>query len=286
MTLVYKMTMKLNKVYVIYLKPHSKEEEETLALVYKVLNKSKISYVAFERKLFNETISKDVDLIIVVGGDGTFLRTSHYIDKALMLGVNSNSKTKEGFFMQCNKQNFEEKFNNLLKGNFKTLNLLRLEAKINGATLYPALNDLFIGHQLPYKISKFEFSLNKDNEPNNKYGNKHNNTKNVINEFQKCSGLILSTPAGSSGWAVSAGGKKLNLSSETWEYVIREQYEGKLHKHRLNNGELSKKDMIKVKILEPAHILSIDSINDFKLKQGDVVTVKVSDKTLKYIQIK
>ena len=107
--------MKFKKVYVIYLNPHSKEEEETLTLVYKVLNKTKTNFVSFERKLFNETISKDVDLIIVVGGDGTFLRTSHYVDKALMLGVNSNSKTKEGFFMQCNKQDFEKKFNKLLK---------------------------------------------------------------------------------------------------------------------------------------------------------------------------
>lgn len=259
--------IKLKKVYVIYLKPHSKEEEETLALVYKILNKNKISYVSFERKLFNETISKDVDLIIVVGGDGTFLRTSHYVDKAPMLGVNSNSKTKEGFFMQCDQQNFEKKFNNLLKENFKILHLLRLEAKINGTLLYPILNDIFIGHQLPYKISKFEFFLNK--------------TK----EFQKCSGLIISTPAGSSGWAVSAGGKKLNLSSENWEYVIREQYEGKLHKHKLSRNILKENDVIKVKILHPNFILSIDSINDFKLKQGDIITVKVSDKTLKYIQI-
>ena len=259
----------IKKVHVVYYKPHDKEEKLTLNTVYRVLKANKIQYKATERKLFYK-YSKDLDLIIVVGGDGTFLRASHIVHDIPMFGVNSHCGKKEGFLMHCTKLGFGKKFRKLLKG-FKTTKLLRLDIKINNKKLYPALNDVFVGHKLPYKLSRFDLIVTEK--------------KTVKKEHQKCSGLIVSTAAGSNAWAVGAGGKVMPLTSKRWQYVVREQYEGKLHKHKLGKGILGDQGQIKVKILRPGYILSVDSQNYFKLKQGDVITISPSKKPLNYTVI-
>ena len=64
----------------------------------------------------NKKLFQNKDLIIAVGGDGTFLMASHFIfDKTPILGVNSDPRFKEGFFMTSEKNDFERKFKKFLR---------------------------------------------------------------------------------------------------------------------------------------------------------------------------
>jgi NAD kinase len=261
-----------NNIYVVYYKPSDKEEELSLKTVLTTLDKLNVKYKAIERKFCYKGEFKGAKLIIVVGGDGTFLRVSHYVKDAPLFGVNSHCGKKEGFFMHCTRSNFEKKINKLLKG-FKTKKLLRLDVLINGKShSYPALNDIFFGHNNVYKLSRFDLTIKKEK-------------KVGVKEHQKCSGLITSTPAGSYAWAVSAGGKTLPLASTKWQYLVREQYEWRLHKHKFNKGLLNKDDILRINVLRDDYIIAIDSLEEIKLKEGDVVTIKPSKKYLNYVDL-
>ena len=108
--------MKLKNILLVYTKPITKVEKSTLEIVKKTLKNNKINFVISRRDKLNKKLFQNKDLIVVVGGDGTFLRTSHFIfDKTPIFGVNSNPKYKEGFFMSATKKDFGKKINKILK---------------------------------------------------------------------------------------------------------------------------------------------------------------------------
>lgn len=259
--------MMFNKILVVYLKPKHNEEKNTLKTVFNRLNKSEVTYYAVPRQKIREikNINKKYELVIAVGGDGTFLKASQHITSLPILGVNSDVSRKEGCLMQCKKDDFEKKFGKLIKDDFKIMKINRLNTKIGKRELPSALNEVFISHKSPYKISKFDFYIGK------KY------------EYQKCSGIIISTAIGSKGWATSAKGRVIPIKSRDYQYVIREPYQGRLHQHKFIKGIIRPNENATIKILKNDYILAIDSIREFKLKKGDIITIGVSKTPLNYI---
>ena len=96
--------------------------EATLKVVKKVIKDYQIKTIVKERNSINIKDFKQIDLVIAIGGDGTFLRTSHYIENIPHMGVNSNPKKKEGFFMRTTKVNFKKNFERLLSEKYKVVN--------------------------------------------------------------------------------------------------------------------------------------------------------------------
>ena len=89
----------------------NKIQKSTLELVKNTLKKNKISFDITRRDKLNRKLFRNKDLVIAIGGDGTFLLTSHYIfDKTPMFGVNSDPSCREGFFMVSEKKDFVRKF--------------------------------------------------------------------------------------------------------------------------------------------------------------------------------
>ena len=78
--------------------------------------------------------------------------------------------------MQTNISTFEKKFKEIIK-NINIIDIDRLETKIirkNRQIKLPlALNEVFIGHKLPYKMSRYRIMLKQKEE------------------FQKSSGIII-----------------------------------------------------------------------------------------------
>ena len=179
--------MKLEKALVVYTHPAYGIYKSTLDTVKKILRKYKINYNLADRdKLKREQFLKR-DLIIAVGGDGTFLRAAQFVDNELMLGVNADIKSKEGFFMSSGKSDFESILKKILRNEINIKKFPRLEACINSkkiATL--ALNEFFIGPKKAYHAAKYIIKL----------GSKK--------ERQKSSGILVSTPAGSYAWEMRA----------------------------------------------------------------------------------
>ena len=258
--------MKIKNILVVYTKPQNIAEKQTLHVVEKTLKKYNVNYTISKRERLNKKLVQNGDFVIAAGGDGTFLRASHFIfDKTHILGVNSDPKSKEGFFMSAAKNDFQKKFKKILKKDYKIKKLHRLEAYI-GSKKVPelALNEFYISSQKEYHTARYCLTIRGKRER------------------QKSSGIIISTAAGSYAWMKSAGGKQLPLNLDKFEYMVREPYCGRISaKCGLVNGILGKDEKIIVEFEAGNGILIADSLSgEHTVKAKEEVTVKMSNKPL------
>ncbi|MAE43166.1 hypothetical protein CMO93_05320 [Candidatus Woesearchaeota archaeon] len=261
--------MQLKNILIVYTKPRNTTEKLTLNLVQKILKKYKINYKNVIREKLSKKLVQNKELVIAVGGDGTFLMASHFIfNKMLMLGVNSDPKCKEGFFMATNKNDFERKLKRILKGDYEIKKLHRLEAFVGDKKISElALNEFYVASAKAYHTARYGFTIKGKRER------------------QKSSGVLVSTAAGSYAWIKSAGGKTLPLYSDKFEYLIREPYCGRTAaKCSLVNGILGKNEEVLIEFEVGKGVIIADSTgkeNRFDSEQK--VTVKLSKKPLNVI---
>ena len=132
------------------------------------------------------------DLIVVVGGDGSMLHAARDLidfDKPL-LGVN---RGRVGFLTDIPPSQLETQVDEVLRGNYVISNRFLLECelhrdgKVVGQGI--ALNDVVL--QPHASIRMIEFSLHVDDQ---------------YVYTQRSDGLIVSTPTGSTAYALSGGG--------------------------------------------------------------------------------
>lgn len=258
--------MKISNVVVVYTKFNLKRQKETIEQVKRTLRKCRIGYRLIERGELNKNYFKKADLIIAVGGDGTFLRAAQFIfDKKPLFGVNSDPEKKEGFLMNAAKNDFDKKFKRILSGKYKIKKLHRLEAAVDKKRVKElALNEFYIAAENPYITARYYLTLR---------GRK---------ERQKSSGILVSTAAGSNAWIKSAGGKVLPLSSDKFEYLVREPYCGKISARcSMVKGILNKNEKIEAEFEVGNGILIADSLSEeYRFGAGQKVTVKMSNRPL------
>lgn len=261
--------MRLNNVLVVYMKLRDKEHNLTLNTVKDVLENQRINFKVIRRKNLKQSDFKNKDLVIAVGGDGTFLRAAQFIeDKTPILGVNSDIKEKEGFFLSANKFNFEGRLKKIIKNKFKIKKLARLEAKIGNKRIKEAsLNEFYVGTAKAYDTFRCILKVR---------GKK---------ERQKNSGVLVGAASGSYAWLKSCKGKILPLESEKFQYVVREPYYGKLtRKCKLVKGLLNKNQIIEIKSQSDRGILVADSLGrEHKLSKGSVIRIGVSKNKLRVV---
>lgn len=261
--------MKVKNVLVTYTKPVTEEDRLTVAKIRSVLTKNKIRSSFILRRNLKEKDFKNRNLIIAVGGDGTFLKAALFIRNNLpIMGVNSDIEMKEGFFMCADRKNFETKFPKLIKGKYKIKKLARLEAYINNKKINDiALNEFYIGADKEYITSRYYIQVG-----------------NTI-ERHKSSGLLIATPAGSYAWISSCGGKKLRVTTKKFEYVVREPYKGRTNgKYKLKKGILSNGRYITVISDMSKGYLIADSLSkEYFFKKNDKIRVGLSKKDLRVV---
>lgn len=263
--------MELKNVLVVYTPPTTKEYRATLKLVESILNRHKIEYHLANRDLLNEIKFHNHDFVLAVGGDGTFLRAAQFIKSQLIFGVNADVKSKEGFFMESDKNNFEQKLEKIMHNSFKIKRLPRLEAYINNKKIDSyAVNEFYIGPKKGYHAAKYVIEL----------GN--------IKERHKSSGVLAATPAGSHAWASACFNKKLPLSSRNFQFVVREPYEGKVFKnYGLKQGILKRWQKLKVYSEMLDGVIVADSVGkEFAFKNGSYGVVKMSNNYLSMVVVK
>ncbi|MBI2137820.1 NAD(+)/NADH kinase [Candidatus Woesearchaeota archaeon] len=252
---------KIKSAVVVYYTKYYK----TLLSVRKALMKAGISAVFIKRE--NEgAIRKSVknaDALIVVGGDGTLLQASHFLEKTPALHISSGRTEHEAFFARAYEADAAGKLKRLAQGRYKIVHLDRLEAALNGRRIpFNALNEVFIGGHAAYHTVRYNIQIGGNSEE------------------QKSSGVIIATPAGSHAWAKSAGGKTIPITAKGMVYVVREPYFGRLLKPKLLKGVLGRNSTVKVtsKIWHRHQgIVVVDSYNKtFPFNSGDRLTVKMA----------
>lgn len=142
-------------------------------------------------KSFDKQIDSDVDLLISIGGDGTFLSTVAYSlsNNIPIAGINCG---RLGFLAAISNQNLEQALQQLINGEYKIENrsLLEITSPIGlfSGNNY-ALNELTVHKLDNSSMIQIETYIN--------------------NEFLAnywADGLIIGTPTGSTAYSLSVGG--------------------------------------------------------------------------------
>jgi len=244
------------------------KNDKSIELIKSSLRKRNINFKCIERSGLKKTVFKNKNLIIAVGGDGTFLRTSHFIKDELLFGVNSNPDRKEGFFMSSCKNDFDKKFELFLKNKFYIEKLARLKSRINKNEACLALNEVFIGNKVPYKTSHYKLFFNHKTEE------------------QKSSGVLAGTGSGSNAWLRSAGVKPFCSCSKKFYFIVREPYTGKLTEPLLTKGFIGNNKVLKIKSEMDNGIVALDSNKEYKFNKGSVIEITLSKNPLNVIRFK
>jgi NAD+ kinase len=180
------------------------EHMETLTAIQQELTSRGIEFQCLWRSQM-ERLVDDVDLIISVGGDGTFLDASHAVFDLPVLGVNSSSSSSFGHFCLAKKETFAATLDAIEAGQLSPLEILRLEVYINGEPVRElVLNEVLIAHSNPAATSRYIIAVGD------------------MKEEQRSSGLWISTPAGSTGSMRSAGGVIMPIDDHQYQYFVRE----------------------------------------------------------------
>ncbi|MDF3819956.1 sugar kinase [Leptospira sp. 96542] len=138
--------------------------------------------------------TEPIDLIVSHGGDNHFTYVAHQTGKAHLIGCNSDPQSSVGALLGFTAEELGE----AVKKNFENTKLEEwslLETEIhypNGTrtTTVPAICELSIRNSSPDLTSRYWISYQK------------------LREEQKCSGLLVYTGAGSTGWISSCFPKK------------------------------------------------------------------------------
>ncbi len=208
-------------------KAHS-EHVKAIESLTRELKKRNISYTVKARSSLNHKI-EDIDLVIAVGGDGTFLDASHYLDNVPILGVNSSLSSSFGHFCLANEDTFASILDQIEADTIRPVDLMRLTIIANGKTLpHYALNEVLVAHKNPAATSRYIVCV----------GDKQ--------EEQLSSGLWIATASGSTGSLRAAGGKVLPITSQQFQYLVREPCIRPGQTSQLLSGLLNQSDEIKL----------------------------------------
>ncbi|HEV8321211.1 MAG TPA: NAD(+)/NADH kinase [Myxococcota bacterium] len=197
----------------------------TIAAVETVL---RAEGVAFKRVVASaaRTRSERADLVVSVGGDGTFLDAARLAQATPVLGVNSDPARSVGRFCAATRGEFRRVLRAFLAGRLTPVRLCRLRATTRRAGGQDdALNDLLIAHHSPSSTTSYVLTTSAAR----------------ASERQRSSGLWISSAAGSTAAIRSAGGRVLPLRSQRLQFVVREPYRGRdgRERPRLRQGILA-----------------------------------------------
>ena len=220
--------------------------------------------------LFNNhsDLDPEVDLMISIGGDGTFLRTLDIIrDKSIpVLGINTG---RLGFLATENDQNISKFYNDILNSNYEieersTLEVKVLNSKVLDTVFCVGLNEISIVRKNTTSLINIKTKL--DGEFLNSYWS---------------DGLIVSTPTGSTGYSLSCGGPIVSPNSNSLILTP-------ISPHNLNARPIVISDKTKIEInvsgREDFHLLSIDT-KIISLKQGMSIIIEKSPIKFKLVNI-
>jgi NAD+ kinase len=200
--------MKFNTIGII-IKRDAESARQTLQSLCNFLKKKNCSVILDEQipgtinncdftKASRETIGKQCDLVIVIGGDGTILNAVRSLAHARvpLLGINVG---RLGFLADISPEELEVSLDDILNGSYREEQRLLLEMQVLRANKVifegDAFNDVVVHIRDVARMIEFETRINDE----------------FVNH-QRADGIVISTPTGSTAYALSSGGPILHAT--------------------------------------------------------------------------
>ncbi|GIX47867.1 MAG: hypothetical protein KatS3mg131_2078 [Candidatus Tectimicrobiota bacterium] len=244
------------------------ENAQTLAAVRAALEALGLAYDCLYRGQLKR--ASGYDLLISVGGDGTFLEVARHAGHTPVLGVNSDPTRSTAFFCAADRFTIRACLEAWLAGALPEVRLARLQAAINDAVLpYYALNDVLFAHANPAAMSSYILELEG------------------VSEAQKSSGVWIATAAGSTAAMRAAGGRLLPLRSRRMQYRVREPYRSDGCPYRLRGGILPPQArLVLISRMRRGRLFMDGPHLRFPLGLGDVLTVTAAPLPLRVLGLR
>jgi NAD+ kinase len=138
------------------------------------------------------------DIIISLGGDGTFLNTARTVGRKQIpiLGVNLGNL---GFMAEVSPEEIQKFILDILKGNYKVYDLCVISTKTKSGEEFYGMNEIVVDKCNSIKMIEIEIYY------------KNERVVNYVGD-----GVIISTPTGSTGYSLSAGGPIISPYSKVF----------------------------------------------------------------------
>ena len=266
----------------VVVKPHQPDALETLCRLTEWLNERHIKLVGGleleHERIEHETgcvvesvepaeLSRSVDLILVLGGDGTMIATARMVGDAEVpvIGVNYGGL---GYLAEFRIEELFSALTAILEGNYKLEARVMLSVELRRGeelvTRNRVLNDVVMNKSALARIIEIETHLNEQ----------------FVNSF-RADGLIVSTPTGSTAYILSAGGPVIYPSMNA--IVITP-----ICPFTLSNRPIVVPDdsLIEVRLMTENEdvALTLDGQVGFPLRAGDRVVIRKSRTTFNLVQ--
>ena len=209
-----------------------------------------------------EKIPSEIDLMIVVGGDGSLLNAAHCAlpHNLPVLGINRGHL---GFLTDIH-PNELSKISDVLSGKYTTEKRFLLKANNNEKHLGIALNDVVLLPGDTAQLIEFDVFIN--------------------DQFvchQRADGLIVATPTGSTAYALSGGGPILHPQLDAIVLVP-------MFPQTLSNRPIVVEGNSKIELLihdenETSPCISCDGQQRIMIQPGSRITISKNEKTLQLI---
>lgn len=215
-----------------------------------------------------EAFTKKVDVALALGGDGTVLYTARALHGAdiPIMGINLGSL---GFLTSVGDTEIPQALEALAKKRFKVSERDVAVCRIFKDDLQVgeerALNDVVLGWGVSSRIVTLKLSIDGE----------------AVGSFM-CDGMMVSTPTGSTGHSLSAGGPILHPGVCGFGINV-------ICPHTLSSRPLvvPNSSLIEVEVVDAAKtlILSVDGQDEYKVEQGGRMEIHRSPHRVKFLQL-
>ncbi|HEU0237133.1 MAG TPA: NAD(+)/NADH kinase [Candidatus Limnocylindrales bacterium] len=218
-----------------------------------------------------ETLLRELpstDIVVVLGGDGTFLRVARAVAEVdvPVLGVNLG---KVGFLSKVEAHELEDVLARITSGEFVIDERMALEAIVlpggrpGSGERHVALNDVVVARGALARVCRLDVAI----------GPSHLAT--FIAD-----GLVVASPTGSTGYSFSAGGPIVDPLSRN---LIVTPIAGYLS--AIRSVVVSPRQTVRCRVVD-AHeaLVSIDGREDLPVAIGDVVEVRAVERPIRLVE--
>jgi len=201
----------------------------------------------------------DADVVVVVGGDGTILRTVQQMHRQIpLIGINWG---EVGFLADLEPSEALEYIKTLPYG-FSIEERMRCSFSRNEEHLGDALNEALIVTQRPAKMLRFSIVID-----------------GIVAEQFRSDGLLVSTPTGSTAYAMSAGGPIVDPRVQGFLLVPLAPYMLSSRPHLISS---SRRLEIRLESSKPANLV-IDGQETIELGSSVAIEVKQAEQPALFV---
>ena len=208
------------------------------------------------------------DALVVLGGDGTFLRAARAVAEVdvPLLGINLG---KVGFLSKAEATDLEPVLERIVAGEYRLDERLAIEGRIfrNGGTTdgerHIALNDIVVARGSLARVCRLDVSIDDTH----------------LATFI-ADGLVVASPTGSTGYSFSAGGPILDPASRNLVVTPIAAYLS-----AIRSVVVSPAQVVRCRVVDAYEALvSVDGREDLPISVGDTVEVHALDRPIRLIE--